>query len=160
MVPGRGFGMFATKDLKKGDMVNQYEEKPHFLVSNDRVKTQWDSTAKEWFDHFSYPLSPNLSVMWDEAPENWCPINHSCDPNTWLEGLDVVARRDIALGEELTMDYCTFCGPTMAAFDCGCGSSGCRKRITGEDCRGPAVEKYGRHVSDYVMMCRGKSSCV
>src|SRR5262245_17355356 len=37
--------------------------------------------------------------------------NHSCDPNLWWEGpYDLVARRDIAAGEELTNDYATSAG--------------------------------------------------
>jgi hypothetical protein len=78
-------------------------------------------------------VTNNLNVMWSDDPEDWRPINHACDPNTWLDGLDLVARRDIRPGEELTVDYATFCGPTMSAFACHCGSSDCRRVILGTD---------------------------
>ncbi len=33
-------------------------------------------------------------------------LNHSCDSNLWMaDEATVVARRDIAAGEELTLDY-------------------------------------------------------
>ena len=33
-------------------------------------------------------------------------MNHSCDPNVWMQDeVTLVARRDIQLGEELTADY-------------------------------------------------------
>lgn len=33
-------------------------------------------------------------------------INHSCDPNVWMQDeVTSVARRDVRAGEELTMDY-------------------------------------------------------
>jgi len=34
-------------------------------------------------------------MTWHEEPGKWEPINHSCDPNTWLHGLNTYARRDI-----------------------------------------------------------------
>ena len=33
-------------------------------------------------------------------------MNHSCDPNTWMEDeVTISARRDIQAGEEITADY-------------------------------------------------------
>lgn len=34
--------------------------------------------------------------------------NHSCEPNTRYDGLNVIAIRDIAPHEELTLDYSDF----------------------------------------------------
>jgi hypothetical protein len=68
-----------------------------------------------------------------------------------LEGLNLVARRHITTGEELTVDYATFCGPLMSPFDCDCGSPHCRKVITGSDHLLPEVRaRYGHHVSEFV----------
>jgi len=30
-----------------------------------------------------------------KEPEKWEPINHSCDPNTWLVGLNTYARYSV-----------------------------------------------------------------
>ena len=101
----------------------------------------------------------DLHVLWSADPEDWRPINHSCDPNTWLDGLDVVARRPIAAGEELTMDYATFCGPAMQSFACACGAAGCRGVVTGQDHLLPEIrERYGEHVSEFVRRAWGESA--
>ena len=71
--------------------------------------------------------------MWSDDPEDWRPINHSCDPTAWLDGLDVVARRPIAAGEEVTLDYATFYGEAMPNFACTCGAADCRGTVRGAD---------------------------
>jgi SET domain-containing protein len=57
----------------------------------------------------------------------------------------VLALRDIVAGEELTVDYGTFCDEGMAPFDCHCGSATCRGRIKG--CRNASVTASARNVS-------------
>ncbi|GAB2903820.1 SET domain-containing protein-lysine N-methyltransferase [Streptomyces mayteni] len=73
--------------------------------------------------------------------------NHSCEPNLWhADAVTIVARRDIATGEELTSDYATLTGVEEWAMDCHCGSGLCRGRVTGRDWRSPALRAaYGRH---------------
>ena len=73
--------------------------------------------------------------------------NHSCDPNLWWDGTyTLAARRPIAAGEEVTNDYATSTGTTDFAMTCACGSSLCRRVITGEDWRLPELQaRYGDH---------------
>ena len=60
--------------------------------------------------------------------------NHSCDPNLWHVGpYDIAARRAIAAGEELTIDYGTQSAGSGFSMACSCGSSCCRGLVTGED---------------------------
>jgi hypothetical protein len=60
--------------------------------------------------------------------------NHSCDPNLWHDGpYDVRARRDIAAGEELTIDYGTNSGAPGFEMRCSCGAPSCRGRVTSDD---------------------------
>lgn len=62
--------------------------------------------------------------------------NHSCDPNLWHAGqYDVVARRDIHAGEELTIDYGTNSGAPGFEMPCTCGTAGCRTVVTSDDWR-------------------------
>lgn len=62
--------------------------------------------------------------------------NHSCDPNLWHVGFyDVVARRDIRAGEELTIDYGTNSGAPGFEMRCTCGTTRCRGVVTSEDWR-------------------------
>jgi hypothetical protein len=58
------------------------------------------------------------------------------------------ARRDIAVGEELTGDYALWeLEPEyVCPFDCQCGSSYCRRRITGRDWQSPKLQtRYAGH---------------
>ncbi|HYW45767.1 MAG TPA: SET domain-containing protein-lysine N-methyltransferase [Bryobacteraceae bacterium] len=147
----RGFGLFATRALLAGEVVERYEERPHVLVSRRHVERSWQGLRLQSFRQYCWPVSSGLHVMWSGNPEDWRPINHACDPNTWLDGLDLVARRDIRRGEELTVDYATFCGPDMIAFECRCGAPDCRRTILGSDHLLPRIRRqYGDHVSDYV----------
>jgi D-alanine-D-alanine ligase len=68
-------------------------------------------------------------------------MNHSCDPNMEYVGLNLYARRAIARGEELTLDYGTFCGEDMEPFPCRCGSAVCRGLIRGS---AAAARRYGQ----------------
>jgi D-alanine-D-alanine ligase len=151
---GRGFGMFAAREIAAGEIVEAYEERPQVLVSRQHVKQCWSGLRKEWFERYAWPVSSGVSAMWSENPEDWRPIDHSCDPNAWLDGLDLAARRDISCGEEIAVDYATFCGPEMAAFECRCASPRCRGTIRGTDCLLPEIrERYRDHVSDFIRDC-------
>ncbi len=81
-------------------------------------------------------------------------INHACDPNVWLaDEHTLVARRDIAAGEELTIDYALFEGDEddVKPWECRCGSPLCRGRITGKDWRLPELqERYRGHFSPFI----------
>jgi hypothetical protein len=81
-------------------------------------------------------------------------INHACDSNVWLADENtLVARRDIAAGEELTVDYALFEGDEddVKSWDCRCGSPLCRRRITGRDWRLPGLqERYRGHFSPFI----------
>jgi D-alanine-D-alanine ligase len=83
------------------------------------------------FREYAYPISEEVYILWDQDPVNWAPQNHSCDPNTYYDGLNVYAKKNIIQGEELTLDYATITDETAAPFECRCGSPVCRKYITG-----------------------------
>ena len=66
-------------------------------------------------------------------------INHSCDPNAWVDGgitadgqawARVIALRPIAIGEELSYDYAF---PANLAEPCRCGAANCRGLIIEEE---------------------------
>ena len=63
-------------------------------------------------------------------------INHSCDPNLWMQDeVTLTARRSITAEEEATMDYAMhFADPAWTMRQpCSCGSSLCRGQIRGAD---------------------------
>lgn len=60
--------------------------------------------------------------------------NHSCDPHLWHTGpYELAARRTIAGGEELTLDYGASSGADGFVMVCGCGSGICRGQVTSQD---------------------------
>lgn len=146
----QNYGMYATQVIAAGEIVERFEEQPHVLVSKSYAMQHWHGQKKQWFHQYAYPLTDEVYVMWSDDPEQWKPLNHSCDPNTWLAGLDLVARRTIQPGEQITIDYATFCNESMEAFACTCGAPDCRGIIRGDDHRQAFIAKYGSHVSDYV----------
>ena len=89
------------------------------------------------------------SVSANEPPDF---INHSCEPNAGLDGqIAIVARHRIHPGDEVTIDYAMCDGTPYDEFDCACGTSLCRGRVTGEDWRNPELwERYAGHFSPYL----------
>ncbi|MEG4836977.1 SET domain-containing protein-lysine N-methyltransferase [Microcoleus sp. B9-D4] len=129
--PIYGYGIYAAKNLKKSEIVLQKEEKAIKIVTHSYVQSHWSATEQEVFQRYAYPLSEEIFMLWDSNPTEWAPINHSCDPNTAFQGLNIYAIRDIAVGEELTFDYSTMYSENMLEFQCQCQSPKCRKIIRG-----------------------------
>lgn len=81
-------------------------------------------------------------------------INHSCDSNMWMKDeVTLIARRDIAAGEEVTMDYAMhFADPNWTMRNtCSCGSPLCRGTITGRDWMLKELqERYRDHFSPLI----------
>jgi SET domain len=99
-------------------------------VTRTHVDATWDDSSRQIFRQYAFPLSQDVSILWPEEPAAWAPQNHACDANTEYRGLNVYARRRIRRGEELTLDYSTFCGEEMEPFACHCGLN-CRGWIRG-----------------------------
>jgi len=115
------------------------------------VNSHWKDPLKvKWFEQYAYPITDKTYEIWSDNPNDWLQINHSCDPNTWVDGLNLVSRKSIKKGEQISMDYATFCTDNMQSFQCKCGNSQCRGQITGTDYLKPFLSVYGNHISDYV----------
>jgi D-alanine-D-alanine ligase len=125
-----GYGIFATCDLADGDVVYRGEGRAQRIVTARHAAT-WSAADQLAFRRYAYPLSDEVFILWDNDPSAWAPQNHSCEPNTRFEGLDVVAVRGITKGEELTLDYATFMNEMGEPFECHCGSGACRGRVVG-----------------------------
>lgn len=89
------------------------------------------------------------SLTPDEAPDY---INHACEPNAGLDGqITIVAMQMIRPGDEVTIDYAMCDGSPYDEFDCACGSSQCRGRVTGNDWRNSLLwKRYAGHFSPYL----------
>lgn len=126
-----GFGIYANRDIKAGEFVFSGEEKAQRLVTQRHVEKNWSEEEKAIFRRYAYPISKEVFLLWDNDPTQWAPQNHSCDPNTVYNGLNVVATKNISKGEELTLDYATFLDKNMQPFHCLCGAPSCRGLIIG-----------------------------
>lgn len=126
-----GFGIYANRHIKKGEIVFQGEERQHRIVTRQYVEQHWNEEQKLNFRRYAYALSSEVFVLWDDNPAEWSPQNHSCHANTGMDGLNVVALRNIRIHEELTLDYSSFLDETMEPFECRCGAESCRGVIKG-----------------------------
>ncbi|CAG9583535.1 putative SET domain protein [Leishmania major strain Friedlin] len=143
----KGYHLCATKALRKGDVVFEDECRSFAVVTRPHVERHWDGPLKKTFTEYAWPLDSegHVYAIWEEDPQRWRPINHSCDPNCIFaapHSLNVIAARDIAAGEDLSMDYATFCDGTMKPFECLCGAACCRGVISADAC---SLAKYGGH---------------
>ncbi|CAI6006197.1 unnamed protein product [Closterium sp. NIES-65] len=148
------FGLFAARDFIPGDTIELLEEAPVHLVTRQHVEKHWSAQQQLWFRQYAWPVGPGVWAMWSPKAEDWKPLNHSCDPNAWLEGLNVAARRAIGKGEQITIDYATFCVDSEP-FPCSCSSTKCRGTVTGTDYLAPWLSsEYGEHMSAQVLYLR------
>ena len=118
-------GSFATRDIKKGEIITHLEGE---IVSEEEIDRRIEQ-GKERLDD-SLQIGDKLFIdLYKES----ILFNHSCDPNAGIRGTnELFAIRDINAGEEITFDYSTTVG-YQTDFDwqivCNCGSANCRKVI-------------------------------
>lgn len=126
-----GFGIYACKELTRGEVIFQGEERSQRIATKSYIDKNWRANEIETFKRYAYPLSSELYLLWDQNPSEWAPQNHSCNPNSVYKGLNVVALRSIKKGEELTLDYASFLDHSMEPFECRCGEDACKGIING-----------------------------
>lgn len=69
-------------------------------------------------------------------------LNHSCDPALgWSATGALVAMRDVAPGEELTIDYALHVDDPDFVLVCHCETYRCRQLIEGTDWQIPQLQK-------------------
>jgi len=78
-------------------------------------------------------------------------VCHSCDPNCGISGLfNVVTRRNVAAGEEITFDYDMTENCDWSMY-CRCKSRNCRKWIRGYRFLPiDVIEGYGSYISAWL----------
>ena len=133
-----GKGLFAQEPIAKGEIV---AVKGGYILS----KQQWNEIEPE-LGSAEIQIAEDLfiaPVQKDHREGSMLYINHSCDPNTAVQGqIVLVAMKDIAAREELTHDWATT-DDLDYEMQCACGSTNCRGIITGKDwMRKDLQEKY------------------
>jgi D-alanine-D-alanine ligase len=126
-----GYGIYANRNIKQGEIIFIGEERSQRIITKRFVEENWNEKDKEIFRRYAYPMSQSLFLLWDDNPAEWAPQNHSCNPNTAYDGLNVIALHAIKKDEELTLDYASFLDEHMEPFNCTCGSANCRGLIKG-----------------------------
>ena len=126
-----GYGIYATRDIQSNELIFNGEGLAQRLVTRRHVEKNWTETEKEIFRRYAYPVSNEVFLLWDNDPAAWAPQNHSCQPNTAYDGLNVIAIQPVSRGQELTLDYSSFLDERMEPFQCRCGAVNCQGLITG-----------------------------
>ncbi len=117
-----GAGLFATRELARGARI--------FII---------EGTLQTFPTRYSIQLDHGVHIEADgmttdaqmRARHPWRFLNHSCDPNARIQGRSVIARRPIAVGEQINFDYTTTEADMAEPFTCQCGSSRCLKDVRG-----------------------------
>jgi uncharacterized protein len=124
-----GNGVFAIKEIKKyrtvcfltGELCTLEEALKRINEGKEKPSDPLGVDDEEYLDL-------------DELPRTF---NHSCNPNSYIKGKnELVALKDIKIGEEITYDYSTTMndneekikksGRNLWTCKCHCGSKNCR----------------------------------
>ena len=145
--PIEGKGTFTLQAITEGETV---------FIWGGTVFTQAEIRTGKARKHSVAEIGEGLYLAspLDEPESSDDFMNHSCDPNIWMQDeVTLVARRDIESGEELTADYAMWStDPDWVLHKpCDCGSPLCRKRITGNDWKLEALQgRHRDHFSPYI----------
>lgn len=126
-----GYGIYATRFIQTKELIFNGEGRSQRLITRRYVAENWTEAEKKIFAHYAYPVSNEVFLLWDDNPAEWAPQNHSCQPNTAYDGLNVIALCPIHPGQELTLDYASFLDEMMEPFQCRCGAPNCRGSVSG-----------------------------
>ncbi len=139
-----GCGVFALAFIPKGELIS--------LWGGTIVRKEDLDPSMPRFTQRVLQIDEGLYILTAEDPEPNDCFNHSCDPNLGFSGqIGLVSMRDIEAGEELCFDYAMSDGGPYDEFDCYCGSSACRGKVTGNDWKIPALwKKYNGYFSTYL----------
>ena len=116
-----GYGVFAAEDIPAGTRLG-------LLTGESITVAEARRRAQESRRLMLVELSPARAIDASRSQDAMRFTNHSCRPNARLvirDGrIEFYARRAIAAGEEITVDY----GETHhgGRLPCRCGATGCR----------------------------------
>lgn len=145
----QGGGMFARKPIQAGEIVAIVGGS---VMTEDEFHAYIATTAR----FHATQIGEHLHLVdLIQTPETVAgSINHSCDSNLWLQDeVTMVARRAIASGEELTLDYAlTTIEPAWQLdLPCQCATTACRQIIRGTDWQLPDVQQhYQGHFAPFI----------
>ena len=135
-----GKGVFAKLKIRKGELVASFDGR---VLGWNAPWTYYQLTHAVQFAPRKWRLSKGSATK----------LNHSCEPNCGIKNLfDVVAMRDIKIGEELTWDY-EMIEDNESGWQmrCKCGTKSCRKLIGAYRNMPQSVRtKYKGYISEWL----------
>ncbi|MCI0710523.1 MAG: SET domain-containing protein [Chloroflexi bacterium] len=138
-----GRGIFARQPVSKGALLAMFGGT---VATSDQLAEVPDELKS-----LTIQVEDDLFLV-STVPGDGDYFNHSCEPNAGLLGqIAVIAMRDIAADEEVTFDYATCDSESYDVFECMCETASCRRVITGDDWKNPALwVKYEGYFSPYL----------
>jgi hypothetical protein len=112
-----GLGVVARRRIRPGELILRF---------GGPSVTFAEAVAMGDDQCYTLQVAPDRYIDLDE-PGRY--VNHSCDPNTGVVQLHLVALRPIHPGEEVRFDYSTTMDEDHWEIPCLCGSPSCRGRI-------------------------------
>ena len=131
----QGRGVFATRDIKKGERLIEYKGE---VISDAEADRRHPFDEEERHHTFLFQLDDGSIIDASVGGNAAKYINHSCDPNCEAVEYDgrifIEALKNIKKGTELVYDYHFILDePHNAAnkklYPCNCGSKKCRGTI-------------------------------
>ena len=148
-----GRGIFAIKSVRKGEVV--LIAGGYILTTKDEKWFSGDMIDKPTEIHEEFYIGPRTDT--DIILTHQSYINHNCNPNVGVKGQIIyIAMRNIAVNEEITIDYAMILAASKSSiliteFSCKCGSQKCRSKVTEDDWQLPELQKrYKGYFSWYI----------
>jgi len=147
--PIHGIGTFARHAIHRGEVVETFGGR---CTTDAEFRTFQQATLR--FNAVQIDEDVHLVEHPEISERRTGSLNHACDSNLWMaDEVTVVARRDIAPDEELTVDYALFSAQSDWVMDpsCQCGMPMCRGIIMGDDWKHKGVQaRYLDHFSPFL----------
>lgn len=143
-----GLGVFAVAPIKKDEVI---AIRIGFIVDEDYIRKHADIIQGS---HLQIDENAFFACTNEEERLNTLVgVNHSCEPNVYIQGVRLLTMRDIEQGEELRIDYATaYTSDTAEILSCVCGSKYCRQHIKpSEDWKNPELQRrYKGYFADFI----------
>ncbi|MDD4286876.1 MAG: SET domain-containing protein-lysine N-methyltransferase [Candidatus Peribacteraceae bacterium] len=121
-----GMGVYANENIKKGTVIRVLDGE---IISFNECIKRIKAGEEEQTDSLQVGLESDMDL--DGLSRTF---NHSCDPSAGLRKTsELIALRNIKIGEEITYDYSATVGPNIPQslweMECMCGSKKCRRTL-------------------------------